>query len=305
MQSYKKFSVYKKHFAIWAFFCTFAKQNLYLVSQPIITLTADWGLNNYFAGMVKGRLLRNIPDANIVDICLSIDPYDRQQAAFIVSQACREFPQGTIHIVDVDSIARLKNASQQRQPAESEYEEYQHLVAASEGHYYIAANNGILGVALGSRMEKAVMLNTGAGHSSFACFDYYCDAAALLARGVPIEELGQPIATAINEKMPLPSADNTTVNAMVVYIDTYGNAYLNLSYKNFEQIRAGRRFKAVLRHGNISTLCPTYTMGDTSRLVLSVSATGYLQLVMMHRSANQLCGLTKGDIVRFVFRDDE
>lgn len=286
------------------------------MSQPIITLTADWGVNNYFAGMVKGRLLRNIPGAVIVDISLDIDSYDRQQAAFIVRQACREFPQGTIHIIDVDSVARKRATThyplqqpaasgEARQAEEKAYSGYKHIIVLSGGQYYITADNGIIGVALGSNIEKAVVLNTGERVSSFACFDYYCDAAALLARGVPMEELGQPHGIAVGDMSAIHLTDSSVLNTTVAYVDTYGNAYLNISHKQFEQIRAGRRFRAVVHENIITTVSTDYTSNNSNGLMLTVSATGQMQLVLLHRSANQLYNLEKGNQVRFVFRDNE
>ena len=38
------------------------------MNAPIVTLTTDWGERDYFAAMVKGRLMSAIPDVRIVDL---------------------------------------------------------------------------------------------------------------------------------------------------------------------------------------------------------------------------------------------
>ena len=69
--------------------------------MPIITLTSDWGYRDPYLGAVKGALLRQIPGVVIVDISHDIPKYHIRQAAFIIRNYYRDFPEGTIHIIGV------------------------------------------------------------------------------------------------------------------------------------------------------------------------------------------------------------
>ena len=44
--------------------------------RPIITLTTDFGLNDHFVGTMKGAILSLAPEAEIVDICHSVQAFD-------------------------------------------------------------------------------------------------------------------------------------------------------------------------------------------------------------------------------------
>ena len=84
--------------------------------MAIITLTTDFGHKDHFVGAIKGTILSNLPEASVVDISHSISPFNIQECAYILKNAYRSFPAGTVHIVGVDS---------------EQSEENQHIVGAS------------------------------------------------------------------------------------------------------------------------------------------------------------------------------
>ena len=71
--------------------------------MPIITLTSDWGIKDHYLASVKGAILKQIPEARIIDISHHIPPHDLSQAAFIIKNCYRDFPPGTIHIIGVNT----------------------------------------------------------------------------------------------------------------------------------------------------------------------------------------------------------
>ena len=52
--------------------------------RPIITLTTDFGLNDHFVGAIKGVILGIARDAEIVDICHTVQAFD------ILDGRCRD-----------------------------------------------------------------------------------------------------------------------------------------------------------------------------------------------------------------------
>ena len=72
-------------------------------TMAIITLTSDWGLSDYYVAAVKGTILTALPDATIVDITHNIEPWDIASAAFIIRNCYQNFPEGTIHIIAVET----------------------------------------------------------------------------------------------------------------------------------------------------------------------------------------------------------
>ena len=67
------------------------------------TLTTDFGLKDHFVGAVKGAIYSELPEANIVDITHEITPFNIAETAYILQNAYKSFPKGTIHIISVNS----------------------------------------------------------------------------------------------------------------------------------------------------------------------------------------------------------
>ena len=55
--------------------------------MPIVTFTSDFGLNDYYVALIKGAMLCENPNLNIVDITHNINNYDIVQAAFILKNS--------------------------------------------------------------------------------------------------------------------------------------------------------------------------------------------------------------------------
>jgi len=95
--------------------------------MPIITLTSDLGLKDYYVASVQGAILSQIPEVNIVDITHSIEAFNISQTAYVIRNCYKNFPTGSIHILGVDSELSLENS---------------HLAVFAGGHYFIGTDNG-------------------------------------------------------------------------------------------------------------------------------------------------------------------
>ncbi|NND88411.1 MAG: hypothetical protein HKM28_04095, partial [Flavobacteriaceae bacterium] len=65
--------------------------------MAIITLTTDFGEKDHFVGAVKGAIYTELDPIRIVDISHSISPFHITEAAYIIQNAYKSFPLGTIH----------------------------------------------------------------------------------------------------------------------------------------------------------------------------------------------------------------
>src|SRR5580700_4675690 len=99
------------------------------MSNPIITLTTDYGTNDHLVGVLKGVILRIAPNASIVDINHHVVPFDVLDGALSIAAAYRYFPARTVHLVVVDP-----GVGTARRPI---------LVTADE-FYFVAPDNGVL-----------------------------------------------------------------------------------------------------------------------------------------------------------------
>ena len=69
----------------------------------IITLTSDYGNKDFFVSAIKGSILSELPNTNIIDISHEITPFHLIECAYIVKNAYNNFPKNTIHIIAIDT----------------------------------------------------------------------------------------------------------------------------------------------------------------------------------------------------------
>mgnify|MGYP001783033638 CR=1 FL=1 len=147
--------------------------------MAIITLTSDWGLSDYYVGAVKGVIYSYCPQAVIVDITHNITPFDLKNAGFIVKNCYKNFPEGTIHILGIDT---------------EESDEFSHIVVKADGHYFIGCDNGIFSIIIGDTPYEAVTIEIpqDTGYFTFSSRDRFAKVASMLASGCQLSEIGNP-----------------------------------------------------------------------------------------------------------------
>ena len=193
-------------------------------ASPIVTLTTDFGLSDYFVGSVKGVLLRETrrPDTaeiGLVDITHQIPPHDILSGAFVINEAYRYFPAGSIHLVVVDPGVGT---------------ERREIIAAHAGHLFVAPDNGILTYLFHDRktvvyqVKKTPFLDLKES-ATFAGRDHFAPIAALLAQGVPPEKFGAPITDFKRIEGLSPGRAGADLVGKVVYFDHFGNAITNVT----------------------------------------------------------------------------
>ena len=102
------------------------------VFQPsgIITMTTDFGHRGPFGGVMRGVILGRFREAEIADLTHEIPAQWPPEAGFWVQHSYRYFPRGTVHVAIVDP-----GVGTQREI----------LLVESDGHCFIAPDNGLLG----------------------------------------------------------------------------------------------------------------------------------------------------------------
>lgn len=215
--------------------------------MAIITLTTDFGLKDHFVGVLKGSIYSELPDAKIVDISHDVAPFNIQECAYILKNSYNSFPKGSIHIVGVDSEATQEN---------------QHLVVLINGHYFVSANTGVIGLITSEiKPDKVVEIKIpNPFHGSFPVLSVFVQVACHIARGGTLEVVGKPFNKLkdLREFMPRIVDDGKKIIGSVIYIDNYGNVVTNIQKHLFEAYRKGRDFELLVRNHKIKKIHKAY-----------------------------------------------
>lgn len=215
--------------------------------MAIITLTTDFGHKDHFVGAIKGTIYRELPDAKIVDISHDISPFNIQECAYLLKNSYKAFPEGTIHIVGVDSEPSPEN---------------QHIAVFVDGHYFLSANNGVICLITSEiKPEKIFEINIpNPLQGSFPVLDVFVQVACHIARGGTLEVVGKPFdqLRELKEFSPRITDNGKTIIGSVIYIDNYGNVVTNIQKNLFEAYRNGRNFELNARNKRITEIHHTY-----------------------------------------------
>lgn len=99
--------------------------------MSIITLTTDFGLKDHFVGALKGKLISEYTEVQIIDISHEVDLFNILEASYIINASYNSFPKGTVHLIGIDN---------ERTP------ENKHIAIQWNDHFFVCADNGILSI---------------------------------------------------------------------------------------------------------------------------------------------------------------
>jgi len=258
--------------------------------MPIITLLSDWGLTDHYVASVKGAILSRIPDAVIVDISHNIRLFDIKHASFVMRNAWRSFPPGTIHIIGVDSI---------------ESDKHPHVIVKSEGHYFIGADTGLISIILDEKPEKiiSISVNQDSGYFTFPSRDRFVKVATMLAKGTSMDELGEPIESLNPKTLLQPHFDGKTIYGNVMHIDNYENVYVNITDR-FVRDSLGKNAFRVICKKDIFPLVKAYGDVREGNLCALFASNGFLQLAVNRGKAASLQGISIDNEVLVVLGEE-
>lgn len=275
--------------------------------MSIITLTTDFGTKDHFVGAIKGTIYSELPDARIVDISHEISPFNITETAYILKNAYKSFPEGSIHIIGVDSELN---------------EENKHIALKLDNHFFICPDNGVISL-LASEIqpEKIVEINIhDVVETSFPVLDVFVKVACHISRGGTLEVIGKiiPEFKKLKELQPVITSDNNTISGNIIYVDNYGNSISNINKKLFQEVGKGRSFEVTANRYTFKVIYSKYSdiidfslpkeqrQKDGSKMTIFNSA-NYLEIAMYRSNCNTvgsaytLLGLNYRDVITVKF----
>ena len=215
--------------------------------MSVITLTTDFGIKDHYVGSVKGALFNELENVNIVDVSHNISPFNIVEAAYIVENSYKNFPEGSIHIIGVDSEKTIEQS---------------HLVIKLDNHFFICANNGIMSL-LASKInpEKIIEINIHNDKvTTFSVIDVFVKIAAHIYRGGSIDLVGNQIfkLKELYNLNPILNEKSNEISGNVIYVDNYDNVVTNISKKTFMEFGKSRSFEINARNYIFKEIVSSY-----------------------------------------------
>ena len=193
-----------------------------------ITFLTDFGLEDDFVGTCHGVMKRIAPEVEIIDVTHGIPPQGVLQGALTLANSLPFMPPG-VHLAVVDpGVGGSRRALALRDVS---------------GRLHVGPDNGLLipaaekfgGIDVAHELANPEYALESVSRT-FHGRDLFSPAAAHLALGVELAELGPPIATDALARLELPEPEIGTsrIHGTVLGIDRFGNVQLNLNRSHAE-----------------------------------------------------------------------
>lgn len=244
--------------------------------MAIITLITDTGEADHYVAAIKAKILSINPALKIVDISHKIFPCDLAQGAFVLRSVFREFPKGTVHIIGVHSVGQQGDAF---------------IAAQIEDHYFVGTDNGFLGLISDKPNQGTVNINSiNPLSSTFPERDIIAPAAAKLASGIKLIDLGKAMPGFKRMIDRHVKATKKQIAGHVIKVDNYGNLITNIPKEAFDILSKGKSYSIQLSKEIFRRLNENYNQVEPGEAVVLFNSQGLLEIAVNMGNAAELFG---------------
>ncbi len=247
--------------------------------RPIITLTSDFGLDDFYVAEMKAVLLAGCRDARLIDVTHAVPRHDPLAGSIVLERAISVFPEGTVHVAVVDPGVGTSRRL---------------LIARTRRQRIICPDNGLITWTQrrhGLDEVHELLWRPDAPSRTFHGRDIMAPAAAMIASGTAIEA----IARSVNDPVLLPVrlAEVGAAVATVIHIDRFGNAMTNCPADHLHP--PPRAF--VVKGHDMGELRRTYDDVRPGEALALIGSGGLLEIAVREGSAAERLGVRVGDMV--------
>ena len=273
----------------------------------LISLTTDFGIQDAYVGIMKGVMARIAPNVPLVDITHTVPPQDVRAAAYLLWTALPYFPEESVHLVVVDPGVGTQRRA---------------IAARTAWGALVGPDNGVFSYlwAVTAPQQVVALENTAYQRPrishTFHGRDVFAPAAAHLARGVPLAELGPAVSDPVRLPMPHLTLSGTRLEGEVLYIDHFGNVITSVGRLVWDSglLRLDPAFGAAASRPAAQTIHPkrvrieaggynfheirrTYGEVEPGTPLALVGSEGMLELSVAHGAGATALELAVGDPV--------
>jgi S-adenosylmethionine hydrolase len=263
---------------------------------PFVSFLSDYGRVDEFVGVCHAVMYDIAPGVRIVDVTHDIPAFDVRAGGLALVRSAQYLPEGVVLAIVDPGVGTDRRC----------------IAVEVENGFLVGPDNGVLAPAvamLGGARHAVALTNEAyqlpAPGPTFAGRDVMAPAAAHLANGVVLTELGEPVdpSSLAPGLLPLPREEEGGIVGEVLWVDRYGNCELNVDPELLTTLGAGPGASIEVRFGERSRRARwvhTFADAKPSELVLVVDSYGLCALAYDRRPAAGELELRAGSTVTLV-----
>ena len=274
--------------------------------MQIITLTTDLGTTDHYVAALKGTILSSTSQVTIVDISHQVTAFSILQASYYVSNCFLDFPEGTIHLIGVNSepIIHLSQDELSCYPS----------ILKFKGHYFVSTDNGFFSLLTQNEPYEGfwriddVLSNPNL--FKFPAKHLLVPAACKLANQVPITSFASETDQFQRMLRLHPVMEEYQLKGAIIHIDHFGNIITNITKSLFYDFGKNEKFILYFRKKeySINEISGSYQDVPKGEKVAIFNSNNYLEIGINHGSkdrnngASNLLGIGINDTIRIEFQ---
>ena len=243
--------------------------------MAIITFTSDFGLKDAYVAIVKAKILTENPTLTIIDISHQVESADLADGAFLLASTYNQFAKGTVHLAAIDSVGAKGD---------------KYIALEHNGHFFVGTNNGLLSLITEKTPDKVIELESTFA-STFPAKDVLAKAAAKLASGVSLNELGHDLAEFKRLIGRSVRATKKEIAGTVIKVDSYGNLITNINKRDFEFLSKDKNYRIKFGRQDATKLNLQSNEAEPGDWFVYFNHLGLLEIGIRNGNASQLLGL--------------
>jgi len=264
------------------------------MTHPIVFLS-DFGYRNEWVGICHAVINKIAPESHVVDLSHGIPPLDVRAGAVVLADSLPFIRHEAVVLAVVDpSVGRDQDIA----------------VRTGDGRFLVGPDNGLLAPAwhASEDIAEAVSITSSAVRlepvsPSFHARDVLAPAAAHLATGMSLADLGEPVEPQglAEFRIPEPEVDEGKIACEVLDLNRFGNVQLNVRSSHLAAAgldRADRILVEAVAGGGVVEQVATYADLGEGQWGLMIDPRGWLSVIRGNPgNAAEGLGVTSGDIV--------
>jgi S-adenosylmethionine hydrolase len=257
------------------------------MTDPIITLTTDFGEDSPYVGAMKGVILSINPQVRLVDLSHQIPPQNLGAAAFFLAAAIPYFPSEVLHVIVVDPGVGTERAL---------------LYVDVNGQRLLVPDNGCWTTLIPPTGPRPRVIRLAEPRywrqpvsNTFHGRDILAPAAAHLSLDIDPRHLGPQVENWVRFEPPSPMLESGRLAGEVVFVDRFGNLITNIPGEALAILRGVVCFQV----GNeaVHRQVRTYADAEPGTAVALISSCGMLEIAVTNGNAAERLGARVGSPV--------
>lgn len=254
----------------------------------VISITTDFGRGDFGVSEMVGVMYSISGEhIRIAELTIEVPPHNILDGAVILARHTPYFPPGSIHVAVVDP-----GVGTHRRP----------IAALLGEQFFVGPDNGVFSLVYQDAVRNGHPVkivhtsnprywNREVSHI-FHGRDIFAPVAAHLARGVSLEELGEPVQDPVLLDLPEPQQIEGGWHGIITRIDHFGNLESNIDgvlLQHYEEV------EVIVGGVVIRGLVKTFGEARPGDLVAMIDSSGVIGVSVVNDSAARVLGVRQGD----------